>query len=67
MCYKSTQQPAERHVMHESERWKLFPYDCMDKEEVANFGRESDEWVERLMNSCGDDRCEVHRGVAMLA
>ena len=29
----SRQQPAERHVMHESGRWQLFPYECMDEEQ----------------------------------
>ena len=31
----STQQPVERHVMHESGRWRLFPYDCMRQEETS--------------------------------
>ena len=31
----STQQPAERHVMHASGRWRLFPYHCMLQDETT--------------------------------
>jgi hypothetical protein len=33
---QSMQQPVERHVMHESGRWRLFHYDCVRQEETSS-------------------------------
>ena len=70
----STQQPAERRVMHESDRWHLFPFDCHDHHTWKLLESQTNDMVDRLLYSCDEPPCDeprqlarVRRGYAVLA